>query len=129
VYAQDSGGETDSLRVTVRQEQPVLAYDLALLREALRIIRGTTDVDDPYQRSPCSASHGLSLLPGRGQGSRWVCMCSPAQYHIGQDDGDIRITGSLDQGLSARTRVDHRVWPALGKFLCSQIQYHMRGLR
>ena len=81
----------------------------------------------PYQRSPCSASHGLSLLPGCGQGSRRVCMRSPAEHHVGQDDGDLRMAGSLDQILSARIRVDHRVWPALGKFLCSQIQYHMRG--
>src|SRR5262245_9441259 len=68
VAAKHSGSETGSLGVTVRQEQPVLAYDLALLCEVLRIIWGTTYMGNPYQFSPRSVSHGLCLLPGRGKG-------------------------------------------------------------
>jgi hypothetical protein len=98
------------------------------LLEALRIIWGTTDMGDPYQCSPRGAGHCLRLLPGHGEGPRRVCMCSPAEHHIAQDYGNFRIAGGLEQILSARTRVDHRVWPALGELLCSQVQHHMRGL-
>ena len=76
---------------------------------------------DPHQGSPRRTSHGLGLLPGRGQGPSRVCMHAPAQHHIGQDDGDLRIAGGLEQVGSACTRVDHRVWPALGKLLCPEI--------
>jgi len=83
---------------------------------------------DPNQCSPRRTGHGLRLLPGCGKGPGRVCMRAPAEHDIAQDDGDRRIAGGLNQVLTARTRVDHRVWPALGKLLCSQIQYHMRAL-
>jgi len=60
----------------------VIAQDLTLLLESLRIIRGTTNMSDPHQRSPRRAGHGLRLLPHRGKSSRRVCMRSPAEYHI-----------------------------------------------
>jgi hypothetical protein len=97
----------------------VIAQDLTLLLESLRIIRGTTNMSDPHQRSPRRAGHGLCLLPGCGQDSRRICMRSPAEHHINQDYGNLRVAGSLEQVWSAYTRVDHRVWPALGKLLCA----------
>jgi len=128
VYAKDRSGETYSLRVTVSQEESVIAQDLTLLREALRVIRGTADVRYPYQCSAGGAGHCLRLLPGRSEGPRRVCMRSPAEHHISQDYGNLRITSGIEQILPARTRVDHRMWPALGKLLCSQVQHHMRSL-
>ena len=126
--SQHSSAEAYGLRITVSHEHPLVAQELALGRKSLRIIWSTTDVRDAHEPSPRSVGHCLRLLPGSCQSPCRVRMRPPAEYHIAQNYGNIRMTSRCEQVLSAHAGVDHRMRSPLGKLLCSQIQDHMRGL-
>src|SRR5262249_9079996 len=129
VYSQYRGGETYGLSLAVRQDHALVAQELALQLEALRIIWGPADMRNPPQHSPRRLCSGLRFLPRSGQGPGRIWMRSPAEHHIAQDHGDCRVASRFEQVLAAHTRVDHRVWPALGKLLGAEIQDHMSGRR